>query len=98
MNVMADLCVDHFQELREHIGDPRFLVRKAVERRLQALDPERFASLYSRIAFTHTPYAEAVERDRRYRTLVDRIVAIEGIETRFPEMATLVEHYLQEVA
>jgi len=99
LDVMAGLCVDHFKELSAHIADPRFLVRKAIERDLQAIDAERFASLYSRIAFTRTPYAEAVERDRFYRLLVDRICAVEGIETKVPtEMARLVEHYLQEVA
>jgi kynurenine 3-monooxygenase len=92
LDVIAGLCVDHFRELSDHIADPRFLVRKAIERDLQAIDADRFASLYSRIAFTRTPYAEAVERDRFYRTLVDRIVAVPS------EMARLVETYLKEVA
>jgi kynurenine 3-monooxygenase len=100
MDVMADLCVDHFDELRDHVGDPRFLLRKAIERKLHELFPERFAPLYSMVAFTCTPYAEAVRIDRDQRALVDRILALEGIEARLrgPEVASLVEHCIQEVA
>ncbi|MDB4952948.1 MAG: FAD-dependent monooxygenase [Myxococcales bacterium] len=99
MDVMADLCVEHFYELREHVAEPRFLLRKAVERRLQELYPERFASLYSLVAFTRTPYSEAVRIESRQRALVDRILAVDGIEQKFrSEMTTLVEHCLQEVA
>ena len=100
MDVMADLCVDHFFELNERVGDPRFHVRKAIERRLQELYPDRFAPLYSTIAFTCTPYADAVRLDRVQRTVVDRIMAIDGIETLLegPHMESLVRQCIQEVA
>lgn len=100
MDVMADLCVEHFFELNERVGDPRFHVRKAIERRLQELYPDRFAPLYSTIAFTCTPYADAVRLDRVQRTVVDRIMAIDGIETLLegPHMESLVRQCIQEVA
>jgi kynurenine 3-monooxygenase len=100
MDVMADLCVDHFFELNERLGDPRFLVRKAVERRLQELYPGRFSPLYSTVAFTCTPYEEAVRLDRAQRAVVDRILAVDGIEKRLqgPEMIALAARCIQELA
>lgn len=75
MDVIADLCVDHFSELREHVGDPSFLLRKTVERGLEELDPARFTSLYSNIAFSRMSYVEAVRRDRVSRAAVDRVLS-----------------------
>ena len=84
MDVMASLCVDHFLELRERVGDRRFLLHKAIERRLEELHAERFMPLYSMIAFTKTPYVDAVRKDQANRALVERLLAIDGIETAPP--------------
>jgi kynurenine 3-monooxygenase len=100
MDIMANLCVDHLKELNEHVQDPGFHLRKTIERRLEELFPDRFASLYSTVAFTCTPYAEAVRLDRVQRAIVDRIMAVDGIErlAHGPELGRLVEQCLQEVA
>ncbi|HVJ19687.1 MAG TPA: NAD(P)/FAD-dependent oxidoreductase [Polyangiaceae bacterium] len=100
MDVMADLCVDHFRELNDRLGQPRFLARKALERRLQELHPDRFAPLYSTIAFTRTPYVEAVRLDRGLRTVVDRLMTLDGIEQIVdrPELGQLVQQCMTEVA
>jgi kynurenine 3-monooxygenase len=99
MDVMADLCNDHFHELRDRVADPRFLLRKALERRLQELFPDRFAPLYSMVAFTRTPYAEAVRIDRVQRRVIDRLLGLDGIEAqlRGPEMVSIARHCMQEV-
>jgi kynurenine 3-monooxygenase len=100
MDIMADLCAEHLQELNEHVQDPRFHLRKKVERRLQQLYPHRFSPLYSTVAFTCTPYAEALRLDREQRAVVDRVITLDGIE-RFahgPELDRLLEQCLQEVA
>ena len=98
MDVMASLCVDHFFELRDRVGDRRFLLHKAIERRLEELHAERFMPLYSMIAFTKTPYVDAVRKDHANRALVERLLAIDGIETRLrgPEMASIVERLTAE--
>jgi kynurenine 3-monooxygenase len=100
MDVMADLCVDHFAELRDRLGDPRFLLRKQLERRLQELDPRGFMPLYSMVTFTCTPYAEALRIERSQRALVDRLLEIPGIESRIrePALASIVEQCRKEVA
>jgi kynurenine 3-monooxygenase len=100
MDVMADLCVEHFAELRDRLGDPRFLLRKKLERRLEELDPARFVPLYSMVTFTCTPYAEALRIDHAQRALVDRLLQIEGIESRIhePTIASIVEQCRREVA
>jgi kynurenine 3-monooxygenase len=100
MNVMADLCVDHSVELRDRLADPRFLLRKAVERRLEQLYPSNFVPLYSMVTFTCTPYAEALRIERSQRALVDRLLQVDGIESRIhdPAIESIVERCRREVA
>lgn len=81
-DAIADLALEHFHELREWVGDSRFLQRKRVERRINELFPDHFIPLYSLISFTNTPYVEALRRDRAQRLLVDRLLEVPGILDR----------------
>jgi kynurenine 3-monooxygenase len=73
-DVIADLALRHFHELRDQVGDPRFLLRKAIERRLDEFYPGRFTPLYSLVSFTGLSYVEALERSRKQEGIVDRIL------------------------
>lgn len=79
-DAIADLCVEHFVELRALVGDPRFLLRKKIERRINLLFPDEFKDLYSMITFTCLPYTEALRISRRQNLLTERLLAVEGIE------------------
>jgi kynurenine 3-monooxygenase len=81
-DAIADLALEHFHELRDLVGDPHFLLRKRIERRINELFPDRYTPLYSLISFTNLPYVEALQRDREQRTLVDRVLALPGIQER----------------
>ncbi len=81
-DAIADLALEHFQELRDLVGDPRFQQRKRIERRINELFPDRYTPLYSLISFTNVPYVEALRRDRAQRTLIDRMMAMPSILDR----------------
>lgn len=78
-DAIADLSLRHFRELQDLVGEEAFLLRKAVERRVNELFPERFVPLYNMVSFTELSYVEALEIEGRQRTLVDRILAVEGL-------------------
>lgn len=80
MNFMADLCVQHFVELCDLVGDPDFLRRSEIERRLADVYPDLYQTMYSMVSFGTMPYVEAQRVDRRQRSLVDRIMTIAGVE------------------
>ncbi|HBL27234.1 MAG TPA: kynurenine 3-monooxygenase [Acidobacteria bacterium] len=73
-DAIADLSLLHFGEIRDRVGDPRFLLSKAVERRLEHLHPDRYRSLYSLVSFTTITYVEALRRARTQEALVERIL------------------------
>jgi kynurenine 3-monooxygenase len=82
LDVMADLCLEHFAELCDRVADPAFLRRRAIERQLEEVHPDLYQPLYSMITFSELPYAEAVRRAQARSSLVDRIVAIPNVEAK----------------
>jgi kynurenine 3-monooxygenase len=61
-DAIADLAVENFVEMRDRVGDPRFLFRKQVELALQAKYPRLFIPKYSMVTFHRIPYATALKR------------------------------------
>lgn len=83
-NAIADLALENFIEMRDRVGDPRFLFRKKVEFSLQAKYPERFVPKYSMVTFLRVPYSTALQRgqvqDRILTDLSEHIDRIEDID------------------
>jgi kynurenine 3-monooxygenase len=95
-NAIADLCVEHFIELRDLVGTPGFLLRKEIERKINQVYPEKYKDLYSMITFTCMPYTEALRVDREQRTAVDQIMRVEGIERKLdsPEVEHVIDRLM----
>jgi kynurenine 3-monooxygenase len=55
-DAIADMAVENFVEMRDKVGDPRFLLEKQVERFLLRDFPEKFLSRYSLVSFSRAPY------------------------------------------
>jgi kynurenine 3-monooxygenase len=92
-DAIADLCVEHFKELRDLVGTPRFLLRKQIERKINDLYPAEYQDLYSMISFTSMLYTEALQIDREQRAIVDQLMEVAGIDTKLDshEVARLIE-------
>ncbi len=61
-DAIADMAVENFVEMRDRVGDPRFLFRKKVELALEAKYPELFVPKYAMVTFHRVPYATALKR------------------------------------
>jgi kynurenine 3-monooxygenase len=92
-DAIADLCVEHFIELRDLVGDPGFLLKKELERKINLLHPDKYRDLYSMISFTCMPYLQALETEREQRRIIERIMKVERIEERLdsPEVESLID-------
>ncbi|MFQ5720625.1 MAG: FAD-dependent oxidoreductase [Acidobacteriota bacterium] len=64
VNVLADLALRNFIEMRDRTASHLFLARKALERGLHRLAPRLFVPLYSMATFSRRPYGDAVRRAR----------------------------------
>ncbi len=79
-DAVTDLSLRNFVELSERVGDPQFLLRKRLERRMHELAPETFVPLYQMVAFSDLPYARAKAIAEAQDALVEQIVAAGALE------------------
>jgi kynurenine 3-monooxygenase len=70
-DAIADLALENFVEMRDHVADARFLFRKKIELALEARYPNLFVPKYAMVTFHRIPYAIALHRGR----VQDRILA-----------------------
>jgi kynurenine 3-monooxygenase len=88
-DAIADLAIENFVEMRDRVGDPRFLFRKKVEFALQEKYPQRFVPKYSMVTFLRVPYATALKRgqvqDRMLTELCEHIDRIEDLDWKKAE-------------
>ena len=80
VDVLADLAIANFLEMRDHVASRVFLMKKSAEKALHRIFPGSFVPLYSMVTFSRVPYAEAVSRARRQWATVQRVgAAIAGL-------------------
>jgi kynurenine 3-monooxygenase len=83
-DAIADMAVENFVEMRDKVGDPRFLFRKKVELALEAKYPGLFVPKYAMVTFHRVPYSVALARgtvqDRLLSELCDPIERFEDLD------------------
>jgi kynurenine 3-monooxygenase len=72
-DVLANLSLENFDELRERVKSPAFVARKQLDIILNKLFPQTWIPLYTLISHTDIPYADAVERVKRQEQLARRL-------------------------
>ncbi|MBC8085271.1 MAG: FAD-dependent monooxygenase [Hymenobacter sp.] len=73
-DAMADLAIYNFEEMRDRVADPRFLLQKKIEGRISAQYPGQWLPLYAQVTFSHTPYAEALANGQRQERIMQRLM------------------------
>jgi kynurenine 3-monooxygenase len=64
-DVLCELSKANFIELKQKVRSPWFLARKRLDLAIHRLLPQAWIPLYTMVAHTTIPYAEALERSRR---------------------------------
>lgn len=60
-DAIADMAVENFTEMRDKVGDPKFLLGKSVEKLLEKEFAGAYRSRYSLVTFSNYPYKLALE-------------------------------------
>jgi len=79
LDVLAELCIENFIEMRDRVGSRWFVLRKKLAVALHWLFPRWYLPLYTMIEFTRIPYAEALRRARRQDWIVRGVLAGLGL-------------------
>ena len=76
VNVLADLAIGNFIEMRDHVSSRLFLFKKSCEKALHRAFPSWFVPLYTMVTFSRVPYGEATAQARRQWTVVRRTLLL----------------------
>lgn len=72
---IAAMALENYVEMRDSVRDPKFKLKKELERILERRHPDRFAPRYALVMFRRVPYAEALRRGREQEAILDRLAA-----------------------
>ncbi|WP_324673393.1 NAD(P)/FAD-dependent oxidoreductase [Hymenobacter sp. GOD-10R] len=99
-DAMADLAVYNFEEMRDRVADPRFLLRKKIESKISAQYPDQWVPLYTQVTFSSTPYADAWANGQRQEQVMQRLMPHIQNEADYdqPAVQTLVQQELASMA
>jgi kynurenine 3-monooxygenase len=64
-DAIADLAIDNFHEMKEHVANPLFQKKRKLEVAFEDNFPKKYNSKYSLVTFNaNIPYSEAMKRGR----------------------------------
>ncbi|MDX5397464.1 MAG: hypothetical protein LPK21_14825 [Hymenobacteraceae bacterium] len=88
----------NFIEMRDKVADPRFLLRKKIEAKINAQYPEKWIPLYTMVTFMHMPYAKALKAGKKQDKIMKKVMKSVETEEDFnkPEVQKILNKALAE--
>lgn len=78
-DAIAELSYRNFMEMSSSTADEKFLLQKKIEKKFSAKYPEKWQPLYSRVTFSHRPYAEALAIGDKQNEIMAEVMAMPDI-------------------
>mgnify|MGYP001603735188 FL=1 len=72
-DAIADLAVENFVEMRDFVAQPKFQLKKKVERILEEKYPGLFVPKYTMVTFRRIPYSVARSRGIVQEKILDEL-------------------------
>ncbi len=86
-DAIADLALDNFIEMRDLVGDAKFLLRKKIEAKLNQLYPEKWIPLYTMVTFRDDiRYSDALSTGQKQKRIMDEVMQRNNIETTWEQL------------
>ncbi len=82
-DAVQDLSLHNYYVMRDYVADPKFLLQKKFERRIQQLFPEDYTPLYSQVSFSNIPYSEALQSGKDQDKYIKGIMEEHDIKALF---------------
>jgi len=100
-DAIADLAIDNYYEMRDHVANPLFKEKRIVEMGLEKFFPTEYFSKYSLVTFNeHIGYHEAMTKGRAQDTILLKMVEESKFSTSSKitkeEMTILLEKVQEE--
>lgn len=80
-DAIAELSLTNYFEMRDHVADSKFALKKQVEFALEEKYPEKFIPKYSMVSFHRIPYSVALAKGKvQEKILAELCAAITSVE------------------
>lgn len=81
-DAIADLAIDNFYEMRDHVANPLFKEKRKIEMDLEKHFPSQYSSKYSSVTFNENiGYNEAMQRGRAQDKALLNLIADDKVHT-----------------
>ena len=75
-HAIADMALENYLEMRDHVNDPEYKKRRNMELKLERMFPDQFIPRYSMVSFHQIPYAEVYKRgEKQFKIISDVLKA-----------------------
>ena len=96
-DAIADLALNNFVEMRDKVGDPKFLLQKKIEAGFSAKHPDKWIPAYAQVTFSpHIRYNDALKNGERQEAIMKQVMAVPGIEEKWND--TEIENLMLQLA
>lgn len=79
-DAIAELSYRNFMEMSAKTADEKFHLQKKIEKKFAQKYPNKWEPLYSRVTFSHQPYAEALAMGDKQNAIMKQILTMKNIE------------------
>ena len=73
-HAIADMALENYMEMRDHVNDPEYKKRREMELKLERMFPGQFIPRYSMVSFHQIPYAEVYQRGERQFNIIGDVL------------------------
>ena len=83
-DAIADMAIENFIEMRDLVGDKKFLLRKKIEAFINQKHPDKWTPQYTLVTFSpDVPYSEAQNWGRHHNAVMDKVMGLPDIEEKW---------------
>lgn len=81
-DAIAELAYNNFIEMRDHVSNSEFLLRKKIEAVLHEQFPDDWIPLYTMVTFSETPYSEALALGKLQKKVLSEAMKNDKVHTK----------------
>lgn len=83
-DAIAELALNNFIEMRDKVGDPKFLLQKKIETAFSKKYPDKWIPAYAQVTFSpQIRYSEALKNSIKQEAIMQKLMALPDIENKW---------------
>jgi kynurenine 3-monooxygenase len=87
-DAIAELALNNFVEMRDKVGDPKFLLQKKIEAAFSKKYPGKWTPAYAQVTFSpQIRYSDALKNSIKQEAIMQQVMKMDGIEKNWEDVS-----------